>query len=262
MVLSFNITSQGYSCSKHGGLMFYIRSDYSVKCIESVKNSVIWEGLFVEVSKESTSEKLILGNIYKPPKQNNNLENTQQFTNELFAVIDKVQRDKAEFLLAGDYNINLLKINEREGFAEFLDRMTNSSFFPTITLPTRFSSYSCSLLDNIYHFQTKKYMESKSGIIFTDISDHLPCFTSIKFQTKAEKRPPKFVKQKINSNSALSNLLEELASKDIYNKLNHNLENDSNYNYDIISKNVQDCKEKHFLTRLVKFDKRRHENNQ
>ena len=165
-------------------------------------------------------------------------------------------------MLAGDYNINLLKINEKEGFAEFLDMMTNNSLIPTITLPTRFSSYSCSLLDNIYHFQTKKSTESKSGIIFTDISDHLPCFTSIKFQTRTENRPPKFVKQEINSDSAMANLLEDLASKDIFNKLNHNLENDPNYNYDIIAKNVQDCKEKHFPTKLVKFNKRRHKNNQ
>ena len=115
----YSIKSQGYSCSKHGGLMFYIRSDYTVKKIKSIKESDIWEGLFVEIAKESNSSKIILGNVYKPPKQNNNLENVQQFTNELLPILDKLNKKKAEFLVAGDYNINLLKINEREGFADF-----------------------------------------------------------------------------------------------------------------------------------------------
>ena len=47
----YTIISQGYSCSKHGGLMFYIRSDYTAKIIKSVKNSDVWEGLFIEVTK-------------------------------------------------------------------------------------------------------------------------------------------------------------------------------------------------------------------
>ena len=155
-----------------------------------------------------------------------------------------------------------MKINERDGFAEFLDKMTNNSFFPTITLPTRFSSYNCSLLDNIYYSQTKNFKESQSGIILTDISDHLPCFTSIRFATNLEKRPPKFVKQKINSDSAMIRLMDDLASKEIYSKLNHNLETDPNHNYKIIADNVNDCKQKHFPTKLVKFNKRRHKNNQ
>ena len=43
----YSLKSQGYSCSKHGGLMFYVRSDYAVKIIESVKNSEVWEGIFL-----------------------------------------------------------------------------------------------------------------------------------------------------------------------------------------------------------------------
>ena len=140
--------------------------------------------------------------------------------------------------------------------------MLNNSFFPTITLPTRFSTYSCSLLDNIFCKQTKHVRETRSGIIFTQISDHLPCFTNIKFQTKFEKRPPKFVKQKININSAMESLLRDLESQDVYVKLDHDLEKDPNDNYNVLSDCINDCKNKHFPTKLVKFNKRRHKNNQ
>ena len=72
--------------------MFYTRSDYAVKTIESFKNSTVWEGLFVELKKESTDNKIVLGNIYKPPKQNNNLENIQKFTEELVPILEKNQK--------------------------------------------------------------------------------------------------------------------------------------------------------------------------
>ena len=206
----YNIKSQGYSCSKHGGLMFYTRSDYAVKTIESFKNSTVWEGLFVELKKESTDNKIVLGNIYKPPKQNNNLENIQKFTEELVPILEKIKNNNVKFLLAGDFNIDVLKIKQRDEFSEFIDIMMNDGFFPTITLPTRFSTRSCSLLDNIYFNQGRNTQKTDSGIIFTDISDHLPCFTTIDFQTKSQKRPPKYVKQKINTESAMQSMLHEL----------------------------------------------------
>ena len=241
--------------------MFYVRSDYTIRELISVKNSVAWEGLFIEISKEASTEKLVLGNIYKPPKQNNNLENIQLFSNELIPILNQIKNNKQDFLLAGDFNINLLKIDERGEFADFLDLMTNNSFFPTIKLPTRFSLHSCSILDNIYHYQTKNVKDSKSGIIFTDISDHLPCFTSIKFRTHLEKRPPKFVKQKIDLESSMSCLINDLSKKDIYSQLNHNLDTDPNINYDLIADTLHVCKGKHFPVKLVKFRKHRHRNN-
>ena len=35
-----------------------------------------------------------------------------------------------DILLAGDFNINLLKINEREIFADFLEKITHHSLYP------------------------------------------------------------------------------------------------------------------------------------
>ena len=140
--------------------------------------------------------------------------------------------------------------------------MINNSFFPTITLPTRFSTHSCSLLDNIFHKQTTNIKETNSGILFTQISDHLPCFTNIKFQTKLEKRPPGLAKQKINSDKAMSSLLNDLESQKIYYRLDHDLEKDPNDNYNVLSDCIRDCKNKHFPVKLVKFNKRRHKNNQ
>ena len=42
--------------------------------------------------------------------------------NELDPVLTKLDSDNKDILLAGDFNINLLKINERELFADFLEK--------------------------------------------------------------------------------------------------------------------------------------------
>ena len=50
-------------------------------------------------------------------------------------------------------------------------------FFPLITRPTRITSNTATLIDNIFTNHLNNY--SFSGLLFTDISDHLPifCFT-------------------------------------------------------------------------------------
>ena len=65
------------------------------------------------MSGNSLESNIIIGNIYKSPKNNNSNDNIQQFMNELDPVLTKLDSDNKDILLAGDFNINLLKINER-----------------------------------------------------------------------------------------------------------------------------------------------------
>ena len=47
-------------------------------------------------------------------------------------------------------------------------------FVPLIVRPTRLTSYSASLIDNIF---TNSFCNNVvSGLLFTDVSDHLPIF--------------------------------------------------------------------------------------
>ena len=54
------------------------------------------------------SKQLIIGNIYRPPKDLN--ENYKQFTHELSQVLSHFEELNADTIIAGDTNINLLKI--------------------------------------------------------------------------------------------------------------------------------------------------------
>ncbi len=50
-------------------------------------------------------------------------------------------------------------------------------FFPLITRPTRITSHTATLIDNIFLNHLENF--SFSGLLFTDITDHLPIFCII-----------------------------------------------------------------------------------
>ena len=258
----YTCINQGYKCSSHGGLITYIKSKFSTKILNICPESNIWEGLFFEISLESDKKsKFIVGNIYKPPRDNNNYQNIQNFISEFDPVLTYLKNSKSECMIGGDWNINLLKINERQAFSDFLDLMFNNSLCPKITLPTRFSNKSASLIDNIYCKISNNTIDTISGILFTGVSDHLPYFVCFKNNNKQKQSTPKYVKCKINKPEAIKTFLEELQENDIYNNLNHTLEVDPNENYNKLIEHITTIKEKHLPYRFVKFNKHRHKGN-
>ena len=51
--------------------------------------------------------------------------------------------------MCGDYNVDLLKINNVQFNENYFDSIISSGYVPTITLPTRLSDNS-SLIDNVF----------------------------------------------------------------------------------------------------------------
>ena len=72
----------------------------------------------------------------------------QQFTEEFTRQLAKFQKSKGEVIIAGDYNIDLLKINNKPKITEYFDSILEHSFFLKITFPTRFSEHRGTLIDN------------------------------------------------------------------------------------------------------------------
>ena len=71
----------------------------------------------------------------------------------------------------GDFNINLLNYNTDNETSNFIDTIYSSSFFPTVLSPTRITTTSKTLIDNIFYNSINEKMIS--GNITTSISDHL-----------------------------------------------------------------------------------------
>ncbi|CAH3039726.1 unnamed protein product, partial [Pocillopora meandrina] len=73
-----------------------------------------------------------------------------------------------------DFNLDLLQYNHHVPTQEFIDSLFSHAFLPLISNPTRLTSYSATLIDNI--FTNNLAPSVYSGIILNDLSDHLPVF--------------------------------------------------------------------------------------
>ena len=96
------------------------------------------------------------------------------YLNKLLENISKVQ--KSIFLL-GNFNVNLQNYNEHNQTNEFLDSLASNSFISLILQPTRITSHSNTLIDNI--FSNAIDPDIISGNLTATISDHLPQFAII-----------------------------------------------------------------------------------
>ena len=187
----YELISQGTKCSNHGGLAIYLSTMYSFKSLNLDIASDLWEGLFIEITGDNLKRKITLGNVYRPPRFNNRNETIQKFTNEIKPVLDNIGKNNSDILITGDFNINLLKILERDKFQEYLDLFMSQGLFPQITMPTRFARKSCSLIDQTFYKSLDDCNPAFSGIIISQISDHFPHFTCL--ETKPRTRQNKKV---------------------------------------------------------------------
>ena len=69
------------------------------------------------------------------------------YVSQIFEIVSKEQ--KQVFLLR-DFNINLLDFNDHQPRNDFLDSLASKSFIPGILHPTRITSHSKTLIDNIF----------------------------------------------------------------------------------------------------------------
>merc|ERR1712175_51052 len=74
----------------------------------------------------------------------------------------------------GDVNIDLIKEDDPK-VSCYLNNYFENNFIPCITLPTRITYHSATLIDHIFIKSPKKYIQNKcsSGYLITDLSDHL-----------------------------------------------------------------------------------------
>ena len=99
------------------------------------------------------------------------------FTNELNTMINNVNQFDSNIIILGDFNIDLLQIEEYTHFKDNFLNMVGNGLLPTITFPTRLGHTSASLIDNIFTNIFYNKDTSSSGILISDISDHLPFFS-------------------------------------------------------------------------------------
>ena len=97
--------------------------------------------------------------------------------NYLNKLLENISKGQKSVFLPGDFNVNLLNYNEHNQTNEFLDSLASNSFIPLILQPTRITSHSNTLIDNI--FSNVIDPDIISGNLTATISDHLSQFSII-----------------------------------------------------------------------------------
>ena len=95
-----------------------------------------------------------------------------EFNNHFLSVLlEIISKENKMVVLLGDFNADLLKYDHDEEVSGFLDAMYFKLLLPNISSPTRITSTSATLIDDIF---TNGYDNtSTSGNLVTTFSDHI-----------------------------------------------------------------------------------------
>ena len=246
----YDLFYQPAVCSSHTGLITYVRSTLQATPLslrQHVTGNIIWESLILEITLNN-KKKLIVGNIYRPPREDNN--NLSTFIDEFADLISSINRYNYPTYLCGDYNINLIKMNERRLYEDFFEVLALHCYLPNITLPTRLSSRT--LIDNIY--SNSMVYNSWSGILLNNISDHQPCFTVL--ETLSKQYPPAHKCRSFRKKTDY-NALRQSVKNYISINITDNMSGDEMYNN--LVKSINDAQNEQTKdTHKFKFNKYKH----
>ncbi len=146
--------------------------------------------MFINIYGANLNKQITLCNVYRPPKLNNNDSSILNSITAFEPILIKHGKEKSETIIAGDFNIDLLKVNARQTISNYFYTFCTYGFYPNINLPTRFAQNSCSLIDQLYIKISSSTRVTIAGIIMSNISDHQLYFIVLD-QIKPELIQPK-----------------------------------------------------------------------
>ena len=189
------------------------------------------------------------------------MKHYKSFTEELALTFQTFKDMNYYIIIGSDMNIDLLKIKEKEFVNEYFDMIVSNGFCRRITLPTRFSNSSATLIDSFLCKITKQSSHSIAGILLTSLSDHFPYFISLAY-SKSSKCTDKYIEVKQTSHVSINTFKNKIADSDIYSKINKEIDSDPNINYHITHNILKSATKQHLATKIVKFYKHRHKKSQ
>jgi hypothetical protein len=240
-------------CSEHGGLLIFLRENYTYDLLNLDEKSDVWESQFIKVKIEhGSNDNLLIGNIYRPPhKLKSQLD---RFSNQMNGILSKCSKYK-NVVLTGDFNLNLLDINSPTSSAahDFFGSIISSGFLPKITLPTRITDHSCTLIDNF--FCKLRNDETSSGILIRKISDHQAYFTCLQIKSQKMVKNLKIKVRKITQESMNAIGNDIIAAT---NSLQLDTVSDPNQKYNSFLTSFQNSLSQHAPIREVNFNRHKH----
>ena len=106
-----------------------------------------------------------------------------------------------KIILGTDQNFDYFKIESQKNTLYLFNHFLSSGIQPTITIPTRVTHATATLIDNIYLKFKQKQDNIKSGTLLYDISDHLPIFMIYSKEIKPKGAPLTFKSRSLNASN-------------------------------------------------------------
>ncbi|XP_071943453.1 uncharacterized protein [Antedon mediterranea] len=152
-----------------GGVALYLSETLSYEMRNDLA-SILTEGesIFIDVKIENKT--ISYGVIYRPPDTN-----VQTFNNQLSIVMQMINKENKLAYITGDMNLDISQHMRDKNIESHLDNIQSQSFTFLINKPTRITENSASIIDNIL-YNSHLTNNINNGIIYSDISDHLPIF--------------------------------------------------------------------------------------
>ncbi|KAK2183282.1 hypothetical protein NP493_317g00007 [Ridgeia piscesae] len=235
---------------KGGGVALYVNDRIDCTLIES--KSVVVENMFKCVTVELNMRKmknLIVSCMYRTPGAN-----VGAFCESLDNILSDIKSKKTMYI-CGDFNIDILKHNTHNYTRTFLDDMYSFGLYPLITKPSRITDITATLIDNI--FTNELQFQVNSGLLITDISDHLPVFAICGNQFVCRCATPSQYRRIINT-STTDKLIAELNQRTWPNVIGTL---DVNLSYNNFVCEFQDLLNKHCPVKRVNNTENRYANN-
>ena len=141
---------------------------------------------------------------YKPPDGN-----WKNHCDHLQKVLTNATKENKFYFFTGDFNLNCLELRQSSEIRQFFNNMFQKGAIHLINRPTRVTTSSVTLIDNIFTicvFDTSL----KNGKIKSSISDHFAIFTAIKPSNEKTRNPKIKIKKRFFSDKNKKSFKQDL----------------------------------------------------
>jgi uncharacterized protein YozE (UPF0346 family) len=202
-----------------GGIAIFVKEGIRFKVRDDLQfpeeKKAQYDSLFIEIMPNDSSnhtlhKNIILGVIYRSPRYSS----IPDLTESLQHILENVVNEHKDIVLTGDFNIDLLQYNSITQVTNFLDQLISLNLIPKITLPTRVTHSSATLIDHIYCNMDIH----TAGTIMSDITDHFSNFIFCD-KTIQNTSKPKQVSYRVINNQTMADLNQALENErwnDVY----------------------------------------------
>ena len=214
----------GLNGNAGGGVGMFIHNSFNFEPLLELSTFLprIFESQFVKL-KTGKNKYTIIGNIYRPnsaPFADLKIANSQLKDILHSLKSNPLYKKSSDINIVGDFNIDLLKYQIHSDTETYLETLLEYSLLPIVTLPTRISHNSTTIIDHI----STSFLDNNYdvGIIISDLSDHFPVFYTRSMHDNILDPPELSTIRRINDNTKeiFNNLLQNYDWTHVLNNFN------------------------------------------